>query len=66
MTQLQHLRGVLGYLDMPTLNKPEAFIQHCKGMFAEDDPLAHPSKDCAQIWADAYLAHVARNARAGA
>src|SRR4029077_10004130 len=29
----QHLRNVLGYLDMPTLGQPEAFIQAKEGLF---------------------------------
>lgn len=59
----QHLRNVLAYLDMPTLNQPEAFIQHREGMFAEDDSLTDMSKDFAQKWLDAYLALVARYAK---
>lgn len=55
----QHLRCVLAYLDMPTLNQPEAFIQHRKGMFAEDDSLTDLSRDFARKWLDAYLAFVA-------
>lgn len=56
----QHLRNVLAYLDMPTLNQPEAFVQHREGMFAEDDSLTDPSRDFARKWLDAYLAFVAR------
>src|SRR3546814_1031346 len=29
----QHLRGVLAYLDVPTLGQPEAFIQAKEGLF---------------------------------
>jgi chromate reductase len=57
----QHLRNVLAYLDVPTLNQPEAFIQHREGMFAEDDSLTDRSRDFAQKWLDAYLAFVARH-----
>lgn len=57
----QHLRNVLAYLDMPTLNQPEAYVQHREGMFAEDDSLTDRSRDFARKWLDAYLAFAARH-----
>lgn len=36
----QHLRSVLGYLDMPTLGQPEAFIQFNDDLIDEDGEIS--------------------------
>src|SRR5690606_4076542 len=40
----QHLRGILGYLDMLTLGQPEAFIQAKDGLFNADGSIGEPSR----------------------
>lgn len=60
----QHLRGVLAYLDMPTLGQPEVFLQVDDNFFAPDGGVANPqSKKFLQSWMDAYVAWVKRFAR---
>lgn len=54
----QHLRGVLGYLDMPTLGQPEAFIQAKEGVFEPSGDLGASSKKFVQKWVDRYVAWV--------
>jgi chromate reductase len=54
----QHLRNVLGYLDMPTLGQPEAFIQAKEGLFDEAGNLGASSKAFLQSWMDRYVAWV--------
>lgn len=58
----QHLRNVLAYLDMPTLNQPEAYIQHKDGLYDADGNIGEASRDFLQGWMDAYLAWVERHA----
>ena len=58
----QHLRNVLAYLDMPTLNQPEAFIQHKDGLYDADGNIGEASRDFLQGWMDAYVAWVERHA----
>jgi chromate reductase, NAD(P)H dehydrogenase (quinone) len=58
----QHLRNVLGYLDMPLLGQPEAFVQAKEGLFAEDGSIGGGSKDFLQGWVDKYVAWVKRHA----
>ena len=41
----QHLRNTLAYLDMPTLNQPEAYIQHKDGLYDEDGNIGEGSRD---------------------
>jgi chromate reductase len=51
----QHLRNVLAYLDVPTLNQPEAFIQIGEGFFDALGGIANPnSKKFLQTWIDRY------------
>ena len=52
----QHLRNILAYLDMPTLNQPEAFIKVADEMFAEDGSIVGPSRPFLQSWMDAFAA----------
>ncbi len=54
----QHLRNILAYLDMPTLNQPEAFIHVTDEMFGSDGSIAGKSKAFLQKWMDAYAAFV--------
>src|SRR5947209_13782436 len=57
----QHLRNMLAYLDMPTLNQPEAFVQFKEGLV---DDKGHITVDATrqflQKWMDAYVAWVKR------
>ena len=56
-----HLRGVLAYLDMPTLGQPEAYIQVKDGFF--DDAGNFASADTRKFlhgWMDKYAAWVKR------
>jgi chromate reductase, NAD(P)H dehydrogenase (quinone) len=60
----QHLRGVLAYLDMPTLGQPEVFLQTDDSFFAADGGIANErSKKFLQSWMDAYASWVKRLAR---
>ena len=49
-----HLRTVLGYLDMPTLGQPEAFLHAREGFFESDGQVNAKSRDFVQKWVDAY------------
>jgi chromate reductase, NAD(P)H dehydrogenase (quinone) len=60
----QHLRGVLAYLDMPTLAQPEVFLQVDDNFFAADGGFANDrTKKFLQSWMDAYVGWVKRFAR---
>ena len=55
----QHLRGVLGYLDMPTLGQPEVYLQVDDKFFDAGGDIARPdSKKFLQGWMGAYVAFV--------
>lgn len=54
----QHLRGVLAYLDVPTLGQPEAFIQAKDGLFDEAGDTGADSRRFLQDWMDRYVAWV--------
>lgn len=57
----QHLRGVLGYLDMPTLGQPEVFLQVNDKFFdAAGDIADAGKKKFLQGWMSAYAAWVKR------
>jgi chromate reductase len=58
----QHLRNVTAYLDMPTLNQPEAFIQAKDGLFDDNGDIGPGSRAFLQTWVDAYLAWVRAHA----
>ncbi len=63
----QHLRGMLGYLDMPTLGQPEAFVQVKDGFFDDAGGIASAdSKKFLQGWMDRYVAWVERISRGAA
>ncbi|MFJ2987156.1 NADPH-dependent FMN reductase [Collimonas sp. NPDC087041] len=58
----QHLRNVLAYLDVPTLNQPEAFIHAKDGLFDASGDIGEGSKKFLQGWMDAYVAWVKKQA----
>ena len=56
-----HLRTVLGFLDMPTLGQPEAYIQVKDGFFDEAGNVANPeTRKFLHSWMDKYVAWVKR------
>jgi chromate reductase len=59
----QHLRNVIAYLDMPTLNQPEAFIQVKEGLYDSDGNIGPNSKKFLQGWMDKFVAWIERNAK---
>lgn len=60
----QHLRGVLAYLDMPTLGQPEVFLQMDDSFLTSDGSIANErTKKFLQGWMDAYVSWVKRFAR---
>lgn len=58
----QHLRGVLAYLDAPTLGQPEAFIQAKDGLFDEEGNIGAGSKQFVQDWMNRYAEWVKKHA----
>jgi chromate reductase len=52
----QHLRNVLTYLDMPTLNQPEAFIRFTDDLIGPEGTLAGKAAEFAEGWMQAFLA----------
>ena len=63
----QHLRGILGYLDMPTLGQPEAYIHVKTGNTADatfdpDGALSDRSRKFVQGWVERYVAWVRQHA----
>lgn len=58
----QHLRNILAYLDMPTLNQPEAYVQARDSLFDDDGNIGADSRKFLQGWMDRYLAWVKRHA----
>lgn len=52
-----HLRGVLGYLDMPTLGQPEMYIQNQPGWFDKED-----TRQFLQKWIETYAAWLKQHA----
>jgi chromate reductase len=60
----QHLRNVCAYLDMPTLQQPEAFIQFKEGLVDDKGNITvEATKQFLQKWMDAYVAWVKRFAK---
>jgi len=56
-----HLRGVLGYLDMPTLGQPEVYLTAKEGFFDEAGNIANPeTRKFLHGWVDKYVAWVKR------
>jgi chromate reductase len=60
----QHLRNILAYLDMPTMNQPEAFIHAKDGLFDGNGDIGPASREFLQKWVGGYLAWVAAHAAA--
>jgi chromate reductase len=58
----QHLRPILGYLDMPTLGQPEAFIHVKDDTFTGDGGIGEGSRAFVQGWVDRYVDWVKRHA----
>jgi chromate reductase len=58
----QHLRNILAYLDMPTLNQPEAYVQAKDGLFDGEGNIGADSRKFLQGWVDHYLAWVKQHA----
>ncbi|EKT60752.1 chromate reductase [Providencia burhodogranariea DSM 19968] len=50
----QHLRNILVYLNMPTLNQPEYFFTWLDGMVDEQYNFPPQIKEFIQVWANAY------------
>jgi chromate reductase len=57
----QHLRNIAAYLDMPTLNQPEAFVQNKEGLFDEAGNIGPGSQKFLQTWVDQFVAWVKRH-----
>ncbi len=54
-----HLRTILAYLDMPTLQQPEAYLQVKDGFFDEAGNIANPdTRKFLHGWMDKYVAWV--------
>lgn len=58
----QHLRGVLAYLDVPTLGQPEAFIHAKEGFFDPSGNIGADSRKFLQDWMDRYVEWVKKHA----
>jgi chromate reductase len=56
----QHLRNVLAYLDMPTLNQPEAFVQWSDELVAADGEIGEGSREFLDGWMAAFVEWVAK------
>lgn len=55
----QHLRGVLAYLDMPTLGQPEVFVHVRDGFFDDAGNVASEgTRKFLQGWVDSYTAWI--------
>lgn len=59
----QHLRSILGYLDMPTLGQPEVFLTAKEGFFNAAGEIADDrTRKFLRGWMDRYLAFVKKYA----
>ena len=60
----QHLRPILGYLDMPTLGQPEAFLQAKDEFFDAQGGIGNEgSRKFVQQWLQRYAAFVGQESR---
>ncbi len=59
----QHLRNILAYLDMPTLNQPEVFLQMKEGLFDGAGNIGENSLKFLQGFMDNYVAWVKKHAK---
>jgi chromate reductase len=57
----QHLRVVLAYLDVPTLNQPEVYVQHKDELYAADGGFSDSTRALMQKWMDRYAAWVVQH-----
>lgn len=63
----QHLRSILGYLDMPTLGQPELYLQVRDDLFDADGSIAaEGARKVVQSWLQRYAQWVAQHAPSGA
>ena len=60
----QHLRNVLAYLDMPTLNQPEAFVQWTDELVTPEGEVGEGSRDFLDGWMQAFVTLVEVHAQA--
>jgi chromate reductase len=59
----QHLRAILGYLDMPTLGQPEVFLTAKEGFFnAAGEVADERTRKFLQGWMEKYAAFVQQHA----
>lgn len=58
----QHLRNILAYLDMPTMNQPEAFVQMKDSLFDANGNISGDSKEFLQKWMNTYINWVKKQA----
>ena len=61
----QHLRNIIAYLDMPTLNAPEVYIQWKDDLVGPDGTIGEASASYLDGWMANFLALVARHSAAG-
>ena len=57
----QHLRNVLVFFDMPTMNQPEAFLQWREGMVDAEGQFSEKTAGFVQKWVDTYVAWVKKH-----
>lgn len=57
----QHLRNVLAYLDMPTLNQPEVFVHVKEGLFDAQGNFGPDHVKFYQNWMGRYVAWVKKH-----
>jgi chromate reductase len=60
----QHLRNVLAYLDMPTLNQPEAFVQWTDDLVTPEGEVGQASRDFLDGWMGEFLELIVRHEQA--
>jgi chromate reductase len=59
----QHLRNILAYLDMPTLNQPEVYLQVKEGMFDPTGALVNgETRKFLSTWVETFTKFVAAHA----
>ena len=51
----QHLRNILSFLDIPTQNQPEAYVQVREGLFDEQGEIGERSRPYLQNWMDHFV-----------
>jgi chromate reductase len=54
----QHLRNILAYLDVPTMDQPKAFVQAKDGLIDDSGNITEGSRKFMQQWMDQYVAWV--------